>query len=245
MEAGMPFSLVSYLLGVATVVGVLAFGFGGGVLLTHTVMKESPAARTRVERMARAEPDGATAARVSPDQAFKVEAPSTTRNTAPDEAGATRQATAPDRDHSTAAVAIDQDAASAPPAAMSPLPDHAQAGTPVPDAAREPEPDAPSQAARAPRMMQQAAREPQPPNEVERTETRPVASRNAGRRVEHSKRYADRGQFIIKQRRIDSGEEAAQDVHQDAEQGVSRPPDPAPHHQPFGGFFGRPADGSD
>ena len=50
----MPFSLSSYLLGVGTVVGALAFGFGGGVLLTKTAMKDIPA-ETRVERVKRAE----------------------------------------------------------------------------------------------------------------------------------------------------------------------------------------------
>ena len=50
----MPFSMGSYLLGVGTVVGALAFGFGGGVLLTHTAIKESSAGQTKVERLARA-----------------------------------------------------------------------------------------------------------------------------------------------------------------------------------------------
>lgn len=50
VEVNMPFSLGSYLIGVGTVVGTLAFGFGGGVLLTHTAMKESPAGQTRVVR---------------------------------------------------------------------------------------------------------------------------------------------------------------------------------------------------
>jgi hypothetical protein len=40
-ETPMPFSLPSYLLGVGTVVGALAFGFGGGVLLTKTAIKDS------------------------------------------------------------------------------------------------------------------------------------------------------------------------------------------------------------
>src|SRR5258707_11346500 len=53
-ETTMPFSLSSYLLGVGTVVGALAFGFGGGVLLTKTAMKDTPA-ETRVERVKRAE----------------------------------------------------------------------------------------------------------------------------------------------------------------------------------------------
>jgi len=56
MEEMMPFSLSSYLLGVGTVVGALAFGFGGGVLLTKTAMKDSSPAESRVERVARAEP---------------------------------------------------------------------------------------------------------------------------------------------------------------------------------------------
>ena len=51
----MPFSLSSYLLGVGTVVGALAFGFGGGVLLTKTAMKDTPVAETRVERVKRAD----------------------------------------------------------------------------------------------------------------------------------------------------------------------------------------------
>jgi hypothetical protein len=51
----MPFSLPSYLLGVGTVVGALAFGFGGGVLLTKTAMKDTPVAETRVERVKRAD----------------------------------------------------------------------------------------------------------------------------------------------------------------------------------------------
>jgi hypothetical protein len=57
----MPFSLSSYLLGVGTVVGALAFGFGGGVLLTNTAMKETSATPTRVERLARAEPQAVEA----------------------------------------------------------------------------------------------------------------------------------------------------------------------------------------
>ena len=37
----MPFSLSSYLLRVGTVIGALAFGFGGGVLLTKTAIKDT------------------------------------------------------------------------------------------------------------------------------------------------------------------------------------------------------------
>src|SRR3954451_19248782 len=52
----MRFSMNSYLLGVGTVVGALAFGFGGGILLTKTAIKDSPAGPSRIERAARPEP---------------------------------------------------------------------------------------------------------------------------------------------------------------------------------------------
>ncbi|MFY9958249.1 cell envelope integrity protein TolA [Bradyrhizobium sp.] len=52
----MPFSLGSYLLGVGTVVGAIAFALGSGALLTNTAMKETAATPTRVERVARTEP---------------------------------------------------------------------------------------------------------------------------------------------------------------------------------------------
>jgi type IV secretory pathway VirB10-like protein len=41
------------------VVGALAFGFGGGVLLTKTAMKDTPVAETRVERVKRADSSSA------------------------------------------------------------------------------------------------------------------------------------------------------------------------------------------
>ena len=52
----MPFSMTSYFLGVGTVVGALALGFGGGIVLTNTAIKDTPAAPSRVERAARSEP---------------------------------------------------------------------------------------------------------------------------------------------------------------------------------------------
>jgi hypothetical protein len=55
-EALMRFSMNSYLLGVGTVVSALAFGFGGGILLTKTAIKDTPAGPSRMERAARPEP---------------------------------------------------------------------------------------------------------------------------------------------------------------------------------------------
>jgi hypothetical protein len=60
-EAPMRFSMNSYLLGVGTVVGALAFGFGGGILLTKTAIKDTPAGPSRMERAARPEPAPAAA----------------------------------------------------------------------------------------------------------------------------------------------------------------------------------------
>jgi len=71
----MPFSLSSYLLGVGTVVGALAFGFGGGVLLTRTAMKDTPVAETRVERVKRADSPSAPAQPVETVEAKAMPAP--------------------------------------------------------------------------------------------------------------------------------------------------------------------------
>ena len=75
----MPFSLTSYLLGVGTVVGALAVGFGGGVLLTNTAMKETAGKPTRVERVARSEPEPATA----PPQVANAQVTNAKENPAP------------------------------------------------------------------------------------------------------------------------------------------------------------------
>jgi hypothetical protein len=40
----MPFSMTTYFAGVGTVVGALALGFGGGIVLTNTAIKDTPAA---------------------------------------------------------------------------------------------------------------------------------------------------------------------------------------------------------
>jgi hypothetical protein len=172
VEANMPLSLGSYLLGVGTVLGAIAFGFGGGVLLTHTAMKESPAGQTRAERLVRAEPQ-TPAAQVTqtPNQA----------------AVAPNQVTTPDQDH-PASGAINQDTGPAEqPAAVSPDPVPA---APKPDAAREPVPEAPKQI--------QAAREPQPPKQVEQTERAKAKSVDSG--TDRSSRSAGRSRRYAEQR---------------------------------------------
>jgi type IV secretory pathway VirB10-like protein len=51
----MPFSMTTYFAGVGTVVGALALGFGGAVVLTNTTIKDTPAGPTRIERVMRSE----------------------------------------------------------------------------------------------------------------------------------------------------------------------------------------------
>jgi hypothetical protein len=216
----MPFSLNSYLLGVGTVVGALAFGFGGGVMLTHTAMKETPAGPTRVEQVAHAE-------QVPSPQASSTQAAAqaTVPMQVTDQAAAvtTGQATTPD-----------------------PVP-AAQAETPKPDATGKALPDA-SAKTETPRQLEpakQAAKEPQPPNQVEpteRAEPKPAGSREAtDRKAERAKRYSERRPREIAARRtkqrIEVQEEPAPEVV------VSRPPEQ--HFDLFGGLFGRPADQDD
>ncbi len=242
----MPFSLGSYLLGVGTVVGALAFGFGSGVVLTHTAMKESPPAQTRVERLARAEPETPAA----------TQAPVAPTNPAPNRAAvASDQIAAPDQDHPASVAAIKQDAAPAEqPVAASPDPVQAvQAATPKPDVARQPESERPRQiqAAREPAPMKQAAREPQPPKQVEqteRTESKPVESRETDRGTERSRHYAERrppdsGASRTRQRRLQIQRDPAPEDSA-PEVAVSSSPD-HPRLDLFGGFFGRPADTND
>jgi type IV secretory pathway VirB10-like protein len=56
----MPFSMTTYFAGVGTVVGALALGFGGGIVLTNTAIKDAPAGPTRIERVMRSEPIAGT-----------------------------------------------------------------------------------------------------------------------------------------------------------------------------------------
>jgi hypothetical protein len=230
----MPFSLGSYLLGVGTVVGALAFGFGGGLLLTHTAMKESPAGQTRSERLARAESDTrrARGAQITP---------ATNRA-----AAASDQVTTPDQDHPASVGAIKPHAAPEQPPALAPDP---QAGTPKPDAARKREETLRQQAAtELPQPRKQTAREPPPTKQVEQTERTETVESTADRSAELSRRYVEPRRYVgrrphsgvprTKQRGLVVEEDPAQEV------AMSRPPGQQ-RFDLFGGFFGRPADAND
>jgi hypothetical protein len=239
----MPLSLGSYLLGVGTVVGALAFGFGGGVLLTHTAMKQSQG-QTRLERLARAEPEAsatpqAPAAQVNPAPTQASAAPDQNRNTAPDQ-DLPAAVTAVKRD----AAAVEQPSANPPNSVPA-----AQAASPKPDAVREPAPPRQIQATNDDsQSMSQGPKEPQPPKQVERnerTEAKPVESREPDHlRAERStRRYAQRKQPDneaprMRQRRFIVQEEPAQEV-------VDPMPPQQQHIDLLGGLFGRPADVND
>jgi hypothetical protein len=174
----MPFSLTSYLLGVGIVVGALAFGFGGGVLLTNTAMKQTRTEPTRVERVARSEPEPTPTPQAANPQATNP------------------QATDPQAGDSQAMNAKENPAAPvepAPAARPDPVP-AVQAATPKadgkPGARREPE------SAKTPVPTRQA----EPANQTAPSQTAPSQTRQreaeqkkaADRKIERQKRYAER-----------------------------------------------------
>jgi len=186
-----PFSLGSYLLGVGTVVGALAFGFGSGALLTSTPMKETAAAPTRTERVARAEPKPPAQQEKPPVQQEKPAAP---------------QEKPPAQQDTRANPALPAE-----PAAVAAHPDPvppAQAATPRPEVRRETEsakqPESAKQskpAAKQPAPEKQASsakpgepanREPasrEPANQTEQKEA--VQKKAAERKGDRQKRYTD------------------------------------------------------
>jgi hypothetical protein len=161
-ETTMPFSLSSYLLGVGTVVGALAFGFGGGVLLTKTAMKDTSTAETRVERVKRAETSSA------PQQ--PVETVDTKAAPGPPPAEPVTQAAAP---------ASPVQASTGPPGAEPPKP-----------IAEAPKPADPATTAQspAPTALARPAQESTPSAEQREAELRKAEAR----KIERQKRDAER-----------------------------------------------------
>jgi hypothetical protein len=234
LEANMPFCLGSYLLGVGTVVGALAFGFGGGLLLTHTAMKESPTAQTRVERLAR----------VHSNTAAARQAPVTQIAPAAHEAAvASDQVTIPDQDHSASLAAIKPDVGPEQLPAIAPDP---HAGTSQLTSRKPEETPRLVQAATEPRQpIKQAAREPQPSKQAELTEKRATTleSMEADRSAELARRYVEPRRYVerspphgtAKPKHRGFGIEGpAQEI------AMSRPPGQQ-RLDLFGGFFGRSA----
>jgi hypothetical protein len=159
----MPFSLSSYLLGVGTVVGALAFGFGGGVLLTNTAMKETSATPTRVERLARAEPQ-AVEAKVVP--------------------GAPAESTPPPAPQVQASTDSDGPVAN--------VPREARPANVVEEPATQTEPTKQAEPAKQPDVTKQIepTKQADPSRQAEQKEV--DQRKTVERKIERQKRYADR-----------------------------------------------------
>jgi hypothetical protein len=165
----MPLSLSSYLLGVGTVVGAVACGFGGGVFLTNTVMKDTAAPPTRVERVARSEPAFAA----SPAPTANAQAVTTKENPAPAEPAPAAQ---PDPGPAAQVPAVQVPVAQVPAARAEP---------PKPDA-RKQSAQGETESPKQPEPTKQA--EPTRPTDQSGTEQKKAAERKADR----NKRYAER-----------------------------------------------------
>jgi hypothetical protein len=167
-EVAMRFSMNSYLLGVGTVVGALAFGFGGGILLTKTAIKDSPAGPSRIERAARPEPASPS---VQVTEAKPVTVPRA------DPAPAVQPAPEP---------APQVQAAAEP----KPAPDV----KPVAEAARaEPAKAAePVRQVEAPRPVEQPVRQADAPKQIEQREAGQEMTAREQRRAEREQRRAER-----------------------------------------------------
>jgi hypothetical protein len=198
----MPFSLTSYCLGVGTVVGALALGFGGGVMLTNTAMKEGATGPTRVERVARAEPEAAAPR----PQVADAQATNPKENTAP----------APTIEP-PAAVRSDPVPAAQPEAVKSDTRREAE----VPKA---PEPTKQIESAGQAEQTKQAGpiKQAEQPKPADQSEVEKTASE---RKIERQKRYAERkARETTSARELTSGRIRQQQVDQSEPQGQPEQP---------------------
>jgi hypothetical protein len=215
----MRFSMNSYLLGVGTVVGALAFGFGGGILLTKTAIKEQPAGPSRIERVARPELASpqvqVTEAKVVPvpraDPAPTVQPP-------------------PEPAPQVQAAAEPKPVSEAKPVAEAARPEPAKAPEPV-------------RQVDAPRQAEQPVKQVDAPTQIEQREARQEMTarerRRAERRMERERYYAER-----KVRAMDYARTRQRPI--EIQEQPERPGLAFEREEPrpnlFEGLFGRPAE---
>ncbi|MEA2943699.1 MAG: hypothetical protein QOD09_4228 [Bradyrhizobium sp.] len=202
----MRFSMNSYLLGVGTVVGALALGFGGGIVLTNTAIKDTPAGRSRVERAVRAEPAPA-APQVQVTDAKAVPVPRADWPTVQPAA----EPVSPMPDNQVHAAAQPKPANDIKPAAEAQEP--AKAAEPVRQIDTSKQPEQPVRQADAPKQEEQPVRQADAPKPVEQPVQHPDAAKLAEHPVrqggakqvqkESEQRTAEREQRQAEQRRID------------------------------------------
>jgi type IV secretory pathway VirB10-like protein len=167
----MRFSMNSYLLGVGTVVGALAFGFGGGILLTKTAIKDTPAGPSRIERAARQEPAPAA----PPVQVTEARAIPVPR---PDPGAAAQPAPEP----------APIQAAAEPKPEAKPV---AEAARPEPVKAAEPVRQVEA-SRQAERQAEQPVKQADAPKQIEQRETVQETTAREQRRAEREQRRAER-----------------------------------------------------
>jgi hypothetical protein len=227
----MRFSMNSYLLGVGTVVGALAFGFGGGILLTKTAIKDTPAGPSRIERVARPE---AASPQVQMTEARAIPVPRA------DPTPAVQPRPEP----------VPQVQAAAEPKSASETKPVAEAARPEPATATDPvrQVDSPRQAER---QAEQPVKQADAPKQIEEREARQEMTvrelrraereqRRAERRMERERHYADRKTRAMeyartRQRPIEIQEQPAR-PELAFEREAPKPPNL------FEGLFGRPAE---
>ncbi|HEV7880012.1 hypothetical protein [Bradyrhizobium sp.] len=239
----MSFSMPSYFLGVGTVVGALALGFGGGIVLTKTAIKDS-SGPSRMERAARSEPANA-APQVTEAKAVPVPRA--------DQAGVAPPIAEPVRQIESHPVqaAVEPRPAAEPKPVVEARPEPARIAEPVRQIDISKAAEQPIQQADAPKQMQaDAPKQIEPPArqaEARQVEQKESEQRNAEReqrraeqrRIEREKRNAERERkarsviIVRRQRPVEEPDQFAR-----SELAFERE-EPRPNL--FEGLFGRPA----
>jgi type IV secretory pathway VirB10-like protein len=226
----MRFSMNSYLLGVGTVVGALAFGFGGGILLTKTAIKDTPAGPSRIERAARPEPaPAAPPAQVTEARAIPVPRPDPAPAAQPAPEPAPIQAAAEPKPE-------------AKPVAEAARPEPVKAAEPVRqvEASRQAERQAeqPVKQADAPKQIEQRETVQETTGREQRRAER--EQRRAERRIARERYYADRKARAVAYARVRQRPIEIQEQPARPELAFEREEPRQPNL--FEGLFGRPAE---
>jgi outer membrane biosynthesis protein TonB len=231
-EAAMRFSMNSYLLGVGTVVGALALGFGGGIVLTNTAIKDSPSGPSRIERAARPEP---ASPQVQVTEARAIPMPRS------DPAPAAQPVPEP-------ATQVQVPAEPKPVAEMKPeAKPAAEAARPEPAKAAEP-----VRQADAPKQAEQPVRQADAPKQIEQRDARQEMTareqrgraereqRRAERRIVRERYYAERKARAVEYARVRQRPIEIQERPARPELAFEREEPRSPNL--FEGLFGRPAE---
>jgi hypothetical protein len=227
-EAAMRFSMNSYLLGVGTVVGALAFGFGGGILLTKTAIKDTPGGPSRLERVARPEP--------APPQVQMTDARAIPVPRA-DPAPAVQPV--PEPAPQTQAAVEPKSVSEIKPVAEAARPE-SKAAEPIRqvDAPRRVEVEQPVKQADAPKQIEQREAAPEMTAREQRRAER--EQRRAERRMERERYYAERKARTVEYARTRQRPIEIQERPARPELAFEREEPKAPNL--FEGLFGRPAE---